>query len=407
MEKRKVTYKMYPNKQQKACLLEALKLHHVVYNKALEERIKTYHEQGKSLTFVDQCKNLTKWRQTDPMLNNLNAQSLQVTLKRLDLAFKGFFRRLKAKEKAGFPRFKSFNRFSGWGYKTHGDGWGLLMDGNTQNGRLRLSGMGHIKIRGQARTIGTPKTAEILHKADKWYLSVTIECQATRACGSKAVGIDWGVETFVVSHNSTEETNPIENPRHLKKMLPELKQAQRAVSRKKKGSKSRRKAVSVVARLHHKIANRRKDFHHQVAARLIKENSLIAYEALSVKSMTARGGAYKRGLNREILSTAPSQFHAILKSKAEEAGAICIEIPTKEVKPSQTCHRCGRQEKKPLSERKHACDCGANCSRDENAARVILNWALQWASKSLGQELAEVRSHSNFVALKHETHAIP
>jgi putative transposase len=404
MTNRKITYRLYPNQQQAECLSELLGLHQRVYNAALEERIRIYRDTGQSLSFAKQCKILTQWRHQYPELKKLNAQSLQVTLKRLELAFQSFFRRVRTKEKPGFPRFKSLHRFPGWGYKTHGDGWRLLTEAGMQHGQLRLSGIGHIRIRGKARTPGEPKTAEILHKSGKWYLSVTVECQPQRSCGTKALGLDWGVEQFLALEDSEGQSDSVENPRHLKKRLPALKSLQRSVSKKKKGSHNRRKAVKLLAKEHFKIANRRKDFHHQTAAKLVKENGLIAYEKLSVKSMTAQGGNRKKGLNREILSTAPSQFHALLKSKAEEAGAIGVEIPTREVRPSQTCHGCGKQEKKTLAERRHVCDCGVNCSRDGNAARVILNWALKWAS---GQELAEVRSRRGFAALKHETHAIP
>ena len=100
--------------------------------------------------------------------------------------------------------------------------------------------------------------------------------------------------------------------------------------------------------------------------------------------LQASSGKYKKGLNREILSAAPTQFLSLLRSKAEEAGAVWVEVPTRQLKPSQTCHRCGTQRKKLLSERQHSCDCGASCSRDENAARVMLNWALY--GNATGQE---------------------
>jgi len=404
MANRKVTYRLYPNQQQAEHLLELIAYHQRIYNTALEERIRVYHEEKKSLSFADQCKALTRWRQKNSGLKKINAQSLQVTLKRLDLAFQSFFRRVKSGDTPGFPRFKSLQRFPGWGYKTHGDGWRLFAGKGMQHGCLRLSGVGNIKIRGKARTPGEAKTAEILHKSGKWYISVTVECKPTRSSGKKAIGLDWGLEKFIVSHDSEDKTDDIDNPRHLRKMLPRLKKLQQSVSKKKKGSKNRKKAITILSKCHIRIANQRKDFHHQRATELVKENGMIATEALSVKSMTAKGGSRKRGLNREILSTAPRQFHTLLKSKAEEAGAIWVEIPTREVKPSQTCYRCCKQKKKALYERWHSCDCGVNCSRDENAARVILNWALRWAS---GQELAEVRSCRGFAALKHETHAIP
>jgi len=404
MINRKVTYKLYPNPKQAERLMELLGLHQRVYNTALEERIRVYRETGKSLSFANQCKALTSWRHKHAELKEMNAQSLQVTLKRLDLAYQAFFRRVKTGEKPGFPRFKSLNRFSGWGYKTAGDGWRLFPGEEMKHGCLRLSGVGYIPIRGKARTVGEPKTAEILYKAGKWYASVTIECKPNRSCGTKALGFDWGLEKFLVLQDSQGKTEHKDNPRHLKKALPRLKKMQQSVSKKKKGSHNRKKAVRALAKQHLKIANQRKDFHHKIAAYLVNQNGLIAAEALSVKAMTAKGGTRKSGLNREILSTAPTQFYTLLKSKAEEAGAIWVEIPTREVRPSQTCHGCGIQVKKLLSERWHQCDCGTSCDRDENAARVILNWALRWVS---GQELAEVRSRRGFAVLKHETPAIP
>jgi putative transposase len=102
--------------------------------------------------------------------------------------------------------------------------------------------------------------------------------------------------------------------------------------------------------------------------------------------MSKSRGNRKKGLNREILSAAPGMFHQMLKYKAEEAGIEWIEVPTQQVKPTQTCHNCGKQEKKTLFVRMHVCDCGAVCSRDANAAKVILNWAL--FGNATGQELA-------------------
>ena len=405
MVNRKVTYRLYLNTQQTERMLELLAFHQRIYNTALEERIRIYKEEKRSLSFSDQCKILTKWRSDNPCLAKINAQSLQVTIKRLDLAFQAFYRRLKTTEKPGFPRFKSLARYPGWGYKSHGDGWRLFSGDKNKHGKLRLSGVGMISMRGVARTIGTPKTCEILRKSDKWYASVTVECQPKRAAGTKAVSFDWGIEKFLVLHDSEGKTEEVDNPRHIKSALPKLKKLQQAVSRKtNKSSKNRKKSVKKLARMHAKIASRRKDFQHQEAARIIKDNGLIAAEVLSVKSMTKKGGMHKRGLNREILSTAPTQFYQLLKSKAEEAGVLWIDIPTREVKPSQTCYQCGIQKKKLLSERWHQCDCGANCSRDENAARVILNWALKWVS---GQGLAEMGSRRGFAVLNHETPTIP
>ena len=123
MVQRKVTYRLYPNLVQAEDLSNLLCLHQRLYNTALEERIRLWKEKQESISFSRQCKDLTHWRSYSPALAGMNAQSGQVTLKRLDLAFKAFFRRIKNGEKPGFPRFKPVQRYPGWGYKTHGDGW--------------------------------------------------------------------------------------------------------------------------------------------------------------------------------------------------------------------------------------------------------------------------------------------
>ena len=362
-----------------------------------------YGESNKSLGFAAQCKELTSWRQQCEALAAVNAQSLQVTLKRLDLAYAAFFRRVKAGEKAGFPRFKAVRRFSGWGYKTHGDGWRLHAGDKMKHGHVRLSGVGMVKLRGQARTPGEVKTAEVQHQDGHWHLSVTVECEPQRTGGTEAMGMDWGLESFATVCSGENDTLSIANPSFLDKpQRQKLKVLQQAVSRKKnKHTNNRRKAVSLLSAESRRIANRRKDFLHKTSADLVKRYGLIATEQLNVKNMTANAGEYKKGLNRSILDTAPSTFLNLLKTKAEEAGSMWVEVPTRQVKPSQTCHRCGSQRKKLLSERKHQCDCGASCSRDENAARVMLHWAL--FGNVTRQELSEVGSGCRLAVQNHKT----
>lgn len=403
MELRKITYRMYPSANQIEKLGVLLGLHQRVYNTALEERIRVYGESSKSLGFAAQCKELTAWRKQCEALAAVNAQSLQVTLKRLDLAYAAFFRRVKAGETAGFPRFKAVQRFGGWGYKTHGDGWRLHAGDKMQHGHVRLSGVGMVKLRGQARTPGEVKTAEVQRKDGRWYLSVTVGCEPQRTGGTAAMGMDWGLETFATVCSGDNDTLSVANPRFINKpQRQKIKILKQAVSRKtNKRSNNRRKAVALLSAESRRVANRRKDFLHKTSASLVKQYGLIATEQLNVKNMTASGGTYKKGLNRSILDTAPSTFLNLLKTKAEEAGSLWVEVPTRQVKPSQTCHRCGIQRKKLLSEREHRCDCGASCSRDENAARVMLHWAL--FGNVTGQELSEVGSGCRLAVKNHET----
>jgi putative transposase len=263
-----------------------------------------------------------------------------VTLRRVDLAFKAFFRRVQDRNgKAGYPRFKSRRRFSGWGYKTHGDGWRLLPGERMRHGRLQLSGVGAVKIRGKARTSGEARTCEIQHKDGHWYASITVECCPQRDAGPLVAGMDWGVETLATLALADGTMLHIDNPRHTRRGLAQLRHAQQSLSRKRRGSKNREKARHLVAALHRRVANQRRDFLHQTSAWLITLIGLLVTERLAIRPMTAHGGRRKRGLNREILSTAPGLFLQMLAYKAEEAGSGYVEAPTRRLKASQTCHR--------------------------------------------------------------------
>ena len=220
MALRKITYRIYPTEQQTERLLELPGLHQRVYNTALEERMRRYCDSAQSLDFAAQCKELTAWCKQCGALAAVNAQSLQVTLKHLDLAYAAFFRRVKAGETAGFSRFKAVKRFSGWGYKTHDDSWRLHAGDEMQHGKVRLSGAGLVKLRGRARTPGEIKTAQVQHKDGKWYLSVTVDCEPQRAGGTVAIGMDWGLETFATVCSGEDGTLSVPNPRFLDKPRP-------------------------------------------------------------------------------------------------------------------------------------------------------------------------------------------
>ena len=159
-----------------------------------------------------------------------------------------------------------------------------------------------------------------------------------------------------------------------------------------------------MAKLYLQVANSRKEFLHKTTTQIVKSSALIGVEKLNVKGMSSEGGSHKKGLNREIMSAAPGMFHRMLKYKAEEAGIEWIEIPTRKAKPSQTCHSCGRKKKKSLRERRHECICGVSCGRDENAAKVILHWAL--FGNAPGQELAGCGEVALAASVKHETPSI-
>lgn len=306
MVQRKVTYRLYPTAEQRGALEHQRWVHCLLWNEALAERRRTWGDRQESLGFSAQCKRLTEWRTQSRLLRGLNAQSEQVTLKRLDLAFQHFFRRMKGGEKPGFPRFKPLRWFKGWGYKTHGDGWRLVTNERMKHGSLRLSGIGPVVIRGNPRTPGTPKTCEILCRNGRWYASITLDCEPARDHGEKLGGLDWGVETFATIA-TPQGTEVIDNPRHLGRTLSEIRRVQRSISRKeeeakKASGKTRRFPVSKrlrreyerLRRLHRKVASQRLDFLHQTTARLVGQFAALGLEDLNIQNMTASGGRRRR-----------------------------------------------------------------------------------------------------------------
>jgi putative transposase len=427
---RKVTYRLYPNATETVALERTLAAHCKVYNTLLETsrlRFKAGLPAFNRTSVNDATKavrNAHGW-----IAECTTAQSLQCTGERLVKAFDAFFRRLAAGETPGYPRFKSIKRFSGWGYKAHADGWKLLQAHDKLKaggcaghsyGAVRLSGIGTVSMRGRARFEGEPKTAEVLRRGDKWFLSVTFEIEAhqvQRKGGTESVAFDWGLTTLltqVVGDPLAGSVETIENPRWLKKQLERLVEVQKAISAletaaKNASGKSKGFPVSLRLKmaydrrraLHGKVARQRHDFYHQLSARMASRFGLIVTEELQVSNMcrapkpkpdAANEGQYlpngasaKAGLNRSILDAAPAGFIDKLRYKAEEAGSKFIEVPTRSVKPTQRCHLCGVTQKLELRERQWVCACGAHHERDVNAPRTMLRYAYEgawWNSES-------------------------
>ncbi len=209
-----------------------------------------------------------------------------------------------------------------------------------------------------------------------------------RACGDKAAGIDWGVETYATLAHGVGQYAAVSNDRLYQGQEEEAKSKCRVLSKAQRGKKSNNahKKRMVVARQYAKLANRRKDRAHKLSARLVAEHRLIAMEKLQIVNMTASAKgtvekpgkmvAQKAGLNREILDTAPGMLMGMIRYKAADAGCELILVNTRRHKPSQTCPACGVVKKKALSERRHACGCGFKASRDEASALHVLHVVL-------------------------------
>jgi len=327
---------------------------------------------------------------------------LQVTLKRLDMAFDAFFTRVKRGENPGYPRFKNKKRFTGWGYKTHGDGFKFIPGQNLEHGILKLSGIGEIVVRGKARTPGKIIGADITKKSDGWYLSLIVECEPHRErTKDKIAGLDWGVETFATLCYGPYKFDAVANDRIYEQEQEQLKVEQRLLSKSLRGNRTSKaeKQRKLLAKRWRKVSNRRKDRNHKTSAELVKTHAIIVTEDLSIKNMTASAKGtveepgkrvkQKAGLNRSILDTTPGSWLFTLRYKAEEADTQLILIDPRKYKPSQTDPVSGEVRRKMLSEREHTLPDGTVITRDQAAAWVLWN---------IGQELSFVNRETPSIA---------
>lgn len=402
MQLRRLTLRLYPTTAQEAEMERVRLEQQQLYNAALEERIGAY-KRGVRISGYDQQLSLTQIRHDDPAFAATPRRWQIHTLVRLERAFAGFFRRVKAGQTPGFPRFLGYRRFSGWS-SLRGDGYKyrpkVTADGRWFNGALYLKGVGAVKSRGKARWRGGEvKQIDISKRVGRWYVSLAIECEPTRLMGRKAAGLDWGVTDLATLAYDDGSTLVIPNDRLFQKQQVDAAERQRKASKSLRGRRSNRakRKHQQIARAHTRLANQRKDRAHKLAAGLVKEHALIATEELKLANMTrsAKGTvekpgkmvAQKAGLNREILDTAPGMLMNMLRYKAEEAGCVLEFINTRKVKPSQTCPRCGVQEKKTLAERVHACGCGLTMGRDGAAALVMLLSSETFSGQKLTPDL--------------------
>lgn len=349
--------------KQEAKLLAVLELCRQLYNAALEQRIQA-HRRGKNLSRYDQYNELTVLRADDERYRQLPVDMTRETsLARLDLAFRAFFRRLRTGGKPGFPRFKGRGRFD------------TLVCGRrawSSSGRRLVIKTGSGPISFQMKN-GLHRRGEVvglrlIRTASRWWAHFAVEIGPAPAVqpSRHGVGIDVGLTTFATLSDGAR----VEHPRFLRKSLAQLRTAQQDLSRKKRGSRRRKKAKTVVVRIHEKIANRRRNFIHQTVAVLMRQYDGFAVEDLDVQELTSTAPG-TRGLRRGIMDSAWAAFTRHLADKAEEAGRPVVRVNPRGT--TQRCSGCGSLVHKGLGDRWHDCAaCGLSLDRDHNAALNIL-----------------------------------
>ena len=355
--RRSFKFRIYPTKKQSEKLESTLEVCRELYNAALQEWRDAWKLNRISINFHSQKDQLPEIKQLRPELNDIHSQVLQDVLKRLDKTRKAFYSRVKRKEKAGFPRFKSKSRYNSFCYPQSG----FRIDGH----KLHLSKIGAVHFR-QSRAIkGTIKTLTILKENGKWHAVFSCDEVPKQPLPktSNEVGIDVGIEYFAAL--STGKT--FQNDRFYEKSQKKLRSLQRHKARCVKGSRRYKEAARQIHVLHVHIRNRRSDFQHKLANRLINEYDRIVIEDLSIK------GLAKGFLAKQVSDAAWGAFIQKLEDKAERADRIVVKVNPSGT--SQTC-LCGNRVEKKLFQRWHDCpSCGYSERRDVVSAKVILQRA--------------------------------
>lgn len=378
MVKKSYKYRLYPNNAQATLLDRHFGCTRLIYNWALGEKIRVYQETGESLSRYQLQDQLPGMKQGErPWLAEVNAQSLQASLINLDRAFMNFF-----KQRTKFPRFKK---------KTHRQSFQVPQRGQIdfENGKLIIPKfLEGIRCKVSRRFEGETKTFTVSKTTTgKYFVSVLVETPdeipaKRNITADSTIGIDVGIKDFCTL--STGEK--MDNPKHLREELKRLKVLQRRASKKKKGSKNRKKAVLKVAKLHEKISNRRNDFLHKLTHRLTSDNQA---DSLAIEDLNVAGMMKNHCLAQAVADVSWSEFFRQLEYKSEWRGVNLLKIGRFE--PSSRACICGTVNRElSLSDRQWTCKaCGATHDRDILAANNIKRFALAGAVRSGG--LVEMR----------------
>ncbi len=351
-------YKLKPTAEQERAMEFVLRRCRELYNAGLQECEEAWQKCRVSITAASQSAQLPDIKEVRPEYREIHSQVLQDVLTRLDRAFQAFFRRVKAGETPGYPRFQSASRYHSFTYKQFGNGATL------DNGYLVLSKIGRIAVRWSRPLEGAPKTVTVSWEADGWYACFScaeVPVQPLPATGQET-GIDLGLESFATLADGTM----IHNPRCYRKAEAYLRRCQRRVTRRQQGSNRRKKAVKLLGKAHLKVKRQRQDFQHKEARKLVQQYDTICHEGLQTANLVRN-----HHLAKSIQDASWSRFLTILSVKAACAGRSVIAVPP--AFTSQACSGCGMMVAKGLSVRWHECPaCGTNLQRDHNAALNIL-----------------------------------
>ncbi|QBQ56557.1 RNA-guided endonuclease InsQ/TnpB family protein [Nitrosococcus wardiae] len=353
-------FRFYPTPTQKRQL--AIEFGHArfVWNWALETRTKAYQEHSKSLNYSGLSRKLTALKQTEcPWLGEATASCPTQKLRDQDTAFKHFFA-----GRAKYPRFKKRHQTQSVRYQL--DQRHVEKNFNAESQRLKLPKLGALKLKWSRRMTGIPKMVTVSKDpAGRYFVSLVCEIEILPLPTRKnVIGVDVGVKDVVI----TSEGYKSGAPKYTYQYARQLKQAQRRLSKKRKGSYRRRRQQQRVARIHARIADSRRDFLHQQSSKLINENPVICLEDLNIKGMLRN-----RHLSKAVADCGLFELRRQMEYKAAWYGREVL-IVDRWAPTSKACSECGTiHESMPLKVREWVCpDCTTRHDRDINAAINVL-----------------------------------
>jgi putative transposase len=356
-------FKTYGKPQQFTAIDEAMRTVQFIRNKALRLWM---DEPG--ITKYDLSKYCAELAKEYPFVNELNSMARQASAERAWAAISRFYDHCKKQipGKKGYPRFQKFNhsveyKTSGW--KIADERKSITFTDNKGIGRLKLKGTRDLNFYQSSQI----KRVRLVKRADGYYVQFCIQIDRTESVepSGRAIGLDVGLKDFYTDSNAVTVTSP----RFLRKGTKRVRQAQRCVSKRVKGSKNRGKARQLLGKRHLKISRQRKDHAVKLARCVITSNDVVAYEDLRIKNMV-KNHCFAKSIN----DASWYQFRVWLEYFGKVFNKITVAVPA--AGTSQECSRCGTVVKKSLSTRTHICQCGCELDRDHNAARNILSRGL-------------------------------
>jgi putative transposase len=387
--RRAYVFRLRPTARQHIALAACVDAHRELYNAALQERRDGWSHSKTRIYYGDQSAQLTEIRAARPDQAVWSFSSQQATLRRLNRAFAGFFRRVKTAKpgvKPGYPRFKGAARFDSVEWPKDGDGARWLPEAK----RVYLQGIGQVKVDLHRPVQGRVKTIQVKRQGRRWML--VLSCDEVPTTPLPATGRQAGIDVGITSLATTSDGEHIDNPRWGRAAADKLAAAQQRLQRAKRRSRNRERKRETVAARHRKIANQRKDFHHKQALALVERYDLLVVEDLQIANMLRRakpvpdpdnpgqylanGARAKSGLSRSISDASWGGFVSRLRAKAEEAGRIWIEVDPRHT--SDGCEACGHAApENRVTQAEFVCQrCSHRALADAMAARNILRAGL-------------------------------